>query len=118
MSILITFFFLVLLVIVDVYRQSRLNIDAFRLTLFIFGLVYILIPEVLPLSYDCEPYCNGVPWLPRIISIIGLAALLVGYLLFNHLPVFRVMPIINTDESKEFRFAAFVFMLSVLSLCA
>ena len=116
MTITITILLIIALVTYDVVRKKRLPIDAFRVALIVYGLGYILIPELLPLSYAAGPYINGVPWLPRIISIAGLFTLILGYYLSYTIPIFKTVPKIQISEKNEYRFTLFVLLLSILAL--
>lgn len=116
MTLIITILLIIVLAAFEIARKNRIPIDAFRMSLAVYGLTYILIPELLPLSYDCYPFCNGVPWLPRVISIAGLSALIFGYFLSYGLPIFKTVPRIRASDKVEFRFILLVLLFSVVLL--
>ncbi len=75
-------------------------------------LLYFIIPELLPLSYNCAPFCDGVPWMPRFVALVGLLALISGYYLSYGLPIFKVSPKVKINEKLEYRFVLFAFLIS------
>jgi len=105
------------LLVFELNRRSRIPIDAFRLTLLVCGLAYFIIPDLLPSTDVCEPYCAGIPWLPRLISIVGLVALIVGFFLSYGLPVFKTRPGVMASEKSEYCFMLIVLLLSTVALC-
>lgn len=112
MSIVFTFIFLVLIAIYMTVRKKRYPLDAANMTIFLFAVIYILIPEVLPLSYVCKPFCNGVPWLVRFVAFIGLGSFILGLYLSNLYPVFKVRKSINISEKFQYKFSLFIIIIS------
>lgn len=115
-SSIITIVLILALVVFELVRKNRIPIDAFRMSLVIYGLVYIIIPELLPMTYGCEPFCNGVPWPPRVVSIVGLGALIAGYFLSQGLPVFKTVCRARANDRTEYRFILLVLLLSIAAL--
>ncbi len=101
---------------IEIARKARLPLDAFRMCLVLYCWVYIIIPEVLPLSYACYPFCNGVPWLPRMAVLVGLGAMICGYFLSSGLPTLKIVPKIAVGEKVEYRFILLVLLFSILFL--
>lgn len=112
MSLIFTFIFLFLISLFMIIRKKKYPLDAFNMTIFLFAFLYVLIPEVLPCSYACEPFCDGVPWLVSFISIIGLGAFIFGFYLSNIFPVFKVTKSIIFSEKYQYRLSLFVIGLS------
>jgi len=116
MTLIITILLIIVLAAFEIARKAKLPIDAFRVCVFLYCWLYFIIPELLPLSYDCYPFCNGVPWLPRVISIAGLSAMIFGYFLSSGLPIFKTVPRIRASDKAEFRFILLVLLFSVVVL--
>lgn len=105
-----------IILLLEYCRPVKFKLDAFRMTLFFFILAYFVIPEVLPLSYACYPFCNGVPWEPRVVAFIGVGALFFGYALSYGIPVFYINRKVVITENRKFRFLAISTAISVVSL--
>lgn len=116
MSTILTIFILSVIAIFDLSRKSRLHIDAFRIVLALYAVVYVLIPELLPFSYASEPYPDGMPWPPRLVSLAGLVALIFGYYLSAGLPILKPAREIRSTEKSEYRFVFIVLLLSIGAL--
>lgn len=101
----------------DIFRKKRIPIDVLRMSLVVYGLVYFIIPEFLPLTDTCEPFCGGVPWLPRVISAVGLIALIAGYFLSYGLPIPEISPKVKIGDKSEYRLILLVLLLSAVALC-
>lgn len=115
-SAIITILLFVCLLAFEMARKNEIPIDSLRMTLAIFAMEYFLIPELLPASYACDPFCDGVPWLPRIVAVVGLFALVSGFFLSHCLPTFKVTRRAVPSERSEYHFVLFVLLLSFLAL--
>ena len=109
---IITFLIVFGLFSFEIARKNRLPIDAFRFTMVFYVMLYFVIPEFLPLSYDCAPFCDGIPWMVSVVAFIGLAAMISGYYLSYGLPIFKVSPKVKVNERTEYRFLLIALCIS------
>lgn len=116
MSIIYTLIILGFLVFFMIYRKKKYPLDAFNMTIFFFIIVYVLIPEFLPLSYGCYPFCDGVPWLPRMIALIGLGTFIFGFYLSKVFPVFKLDKGVSFSENYQYKMVLFMTFLSLIFL--
>jgi hypothetical protein len=103
-------------VVAEIARKPALPLDALRMTLGLYAVVYFLIPAVLPRSYACAPYCGGVPLLPVALASVGLFAMIFGAVLATGLPVVAIRQHFEPQERSEFTLVLLGLAVSILAL--
>lgn len=116
MSSIITLSVIVLLLIYNTKRKKAFHLDLFTMVLFFYVLVYFIIPDLLPLSYDCEPFCDGVPLITKFFAIIGIGVLIFGYHFSKFFPVLSIKTQPLVRENTHYNFMVFNLFIAFIGL--